>query len=298
MLEAFKASVDRDTAQEQRQLRAAAKAAGRSGGGEAVRQPSGGPMVADPGAPDISDNPQAPGTAGAPAGSVSQQGTLPLTREPSTTPVRPAQSQAYADLAPGRLAGPSGVQLPFGLPLLLLLQVVALGLAYFAGTLQDGSASDGRPEVMADSSGPGSGGVKLLPVVQASGAATTSTPAVGPARPDPQQSGAPSQLAATRAADAAFEDPANRFTIVVFTADNYEVGKERTWAMFDHLAAAGLDPVTPRAVDGRIYLLVGAESSPGALEDLKGQIRQMTDPDGKTRPFNDAYVNNIDQYLP
>ena len=109
MLEAFKASVDRDTAQEQRQLRAAAKAAGRSGGGEAVRQPSGGPMVADPGAPDISDNPQAPGTAGAPAGSVSQQGTQPLTREPSTTPVRPAQSQAYADLAPVRYTT-NGVQ--------------------------------------------------------------------------------------------------------------------------------------------------------------------------------------------
>lgn len=298
MLEAFKASVDRDTAQEQRQLRAAAKAAGRSGGGEAGMHPSGGPMVADSEAPGVPQSSQVPGATRAPEGSASRQGALPLNREPSTTPVQPAQNQAYADLAPGRLAGPSGVQLPFGLPVLLLLLVAAIGLAYFAGTLQGGASPDGSPEVMAASSGPGSGGVRLLPAVQASGAVTTSTAAVGPARPDPQQSAAQSPVASTRAADAAFEDPANRFTIVVFTADNYEVGKERTWAMFDHLAAAGLDPVTPRAVDGRIYLLVGAESSPGALEDLKAEIRQMTDPDGKTRPFSDAYVNNIDQYLP
>lgn len=267
MLEAFKASVDRDSAQEQRLLRAGVP-------------------------PDLvgRERPPVPVPPG------------PARAATPTRPVRPAAEPSLADVAGRRLPEEEGLTLPFGIWAFLALQLVALGLAYFLGTLQ-GASGEGAagPEEVASGGfqldAPGAARRGSTPAAPASGG--SAAPAVGAARPDPTR---PPEAAAAAgdeplsAADRAFADPANRFTVVVFAADDYPVGRERTWAMFEHLRASGFDPVTPRVVRGRLVLLVGAAPRMGDLEKLKLEVRELLGPDGRTRPFLDAWVNNIDNY--
>lgn len=179
-----------------------------------------------------------------------------------------------------------GMTLPLGTMPFLLLQLGLLVLVFSIGYL----VGQGSEPVQA---GAGGDPIDLQSPTGSGVALGSSEPAVQvtPARPDDQGPGPEVPSAAERA----FLDPANKYTVVVFTAENSEFGKSRAWAMHDYLADQTYPVVEPRHWKGEVKIFVGAAPTTGGLADLEVRLRQDPGPDD-SRPFYDAYVDNADRF--
>ena len=105
--------------------------------------------------------------------------------------------------------------------------------------------------------------------------------------------GGNSASGALSVADAAFADPANRFTLLVFTADGTDFGRERATANHANLSAQGFAVITPRERGGKVLLQVGAFGSFAAAEQVRTKVAAAPGPDGRQTPYAGAYVVNI-----
>ena len=210
----------------------------------------------------------------------------------------------------------------------LLLQVVLLVLAFMAG-----QASDGLGEVQAQGWAEEPAGVTLegqasvrdpsgtavsdpgsaqsqAPTQAPTQAGTTQEGGVlstrpgrsnrGPRRPaagaeatSVQQQGGDSASIVVSAADAAFADPANRFTLLVFTADGTDFGREMASVNHANLSAQGFAVITLQERGGKVLLQVGAFGSFAAAEQVRTKVAAAPGPDGRQTPYAGAYVVNI-----
>lgn len=227
--------------------------------------------------------------------------------------------------------GSGGLNLPMGPGVFLLLQVVLLVLAFMAGkasgglgTVQaqgrddqlstrtlDGGAPGGNPseDVATDR---GSDPVRVQAQnesIPAPDEVLSTRPGRGARRPGTvsqrtsgQQPGETSagsvgsvgSVGSTgSAADAAFADPANRFTLLVFTADGTDFGHEMTTVNQANLEAQGFAAITPRERGGKWLLHVGAYGSFAAAEQARIKVASAPGPDGRQTPYAGAYVVNI-----
>ena len=118
-------------------------------------------------------------------------------------------------------------------------------------------------------------------------------PAAGPGGASGQQPGGASATKAGSPADAAFADPANRFTLLVFTADGTDFGWEMTKVNHANLSAQGFAVIEPRERGGKVLLHVGAFGSFAAAEQVRTKVADAPGPDGKQTPYAGAYVVNI-----
>jgi len=118
-------------------------------------------------------------------------------------------------------------------------------------------------------------------------------PAAGSEATSVQGQGGNSASGALSAADAAFADPANRFTLLVFTADGTDFGRERASANHANLSAQGFAVITPRERGGKVLLQVGAFGSFAAAEQVRTKVAAAPGPDGRQTPYAGAYVVNI-----
>ncbi len=225
---------------------------------------------------------------------------------------------------PGPPLVTGGLTLPMGPVGFLVLQIALVVLAFMAGQANPrvGAVHAGAP---ADSSGAGEG----LPGdpgdgmdAQASGVVDVGggTPTVdrntavgdsgasglrGQRRPGDgtrlRSPGTPPETgpeSATQAipespADRAFADPRNTFTVLVFTADDSEFGRERAQENYSHLLSKGLDAITPRQRGGWVYLYVGAYPSKAAANQAMTQVALISGPNGSGTPYASAGVRNI-----
>jgi hypothetical protein len=118
-------------------------------------------------------------------------------------------------------------------------------------------------------------------------------PAAGSEATSVQGQGGNSASGALSVADAAFADPANRFTLLVFTADGTDFGRERASANHANLSAQGFAVITPRERGGKVLLQVGAFGSFAAAEQVRTKVAAAPGPDGRQTPYAGAYVVNI-----
>jgi len=214
--------------------------------------------------------------------------------------VRPPERPRAPEPFPDDLELPveEGLLLPIGAWPFVGLQLVALGLSFFLGYLAAGPADAVRAGAGADARGGADGSRVELADPRDPAQRSTAGPQRGPSTP---AEGAASTLPSTdgsapSAADLAFEDPANLFTVVVFSVNDYAFGRERIWELYRFLSQQGFDPITPRTCRGYLMLLVGASPTMGELEAVKLRLRDLVGPDGRTRPFRDAYINNASSY--
>lgn len=119
-------------------------------------------------------------------------------------------------------------------------------------------------------------------------------PLTSPRPDDPGSDGLPATGGDT-AADRAFLDPVNKYTVVVFTAENSEFGEQRAWSIHDYLLGKGYPVVLPRHWKGQVKIFVGAAGRLSELQDLEARLRKDPGPDG-TQPFYDAYVDNVGRF--
>jgi hypothetical protein len=226
---------------------------------------------------------------------------------------------------PGRSlgGGSRGMHLPMGAGTFLLLQGVLLVLAFLAGqasggsgTVQaqgqdewpsgpilEGQASVGDPSADATADRGSAQVPNLVPNLAnpAQGGGVLST------RPDRgarrggtasqgssgQRPGEASSVRAGTAADAAFADPANRFTLLVFTANGTDFGREMASVNHANLGAQGFAVITPRERGGKWLLHVGAFGSFAAAEQVRTRVANAPGPEGRQTPYAGAYVVNI-----
>ena len=194
-------------------------------------------------------------------------------------------SQPAGGIPPARAASEphgtvaQGMTLPLGTVPFLLLQLGLMGLVFAMGYLAgQGSdtvlAADGVVEV--ELQAPDASGVEAAPL---------GTQGSQEAAGQPQVSGP----------EVAFMDPSNKYTVVVFTAENSDFGKNRAWAIHNYLMDQAYPVVRPRLWKGEVKIFVGAAPTTGGLADLEARLRKDLGPDG-TRPFYDAYVDNADRF--
>jgi len=225
---------------------------------------------------------------------------------------------------PGRSTGggSGGMNLPMGPGAFLLLQVVLLVLAFMAGQASEGlgtvQAQD-RDEQLStptlEGVAPGGNPSEDATAdrdsdqvrVQAPDQASPVPDKVLPARPDggarrggtvsqgssAQRPGEASSVRAGSAAEAAFADPANRFTLLVFTANGTDFGREMASVNHANLGAQGFAVIPPRERGGKVLLHVGAFGSFAAAEQVRTRVANAPGPDGRQTPYAGAYVVNI-----
>ncbi|MDP6387289.1 MAG: hypothetical protein QGI93_13920 [Planctomycetota bacterium] len=221
--------------------------------------------------------------------------------------------------APG--GGSAGLVLPMGSGTFLLLQGVLLVLAFLAGqasgdlgVVQAQGLDEGPSTVMLEGPGfaaePSGGATAGRDAAQAQAPLQTTTaqdgevlstrpdrgsrrPAAGPGGASGQQLGGASATKAGSPADAAFADPANRFTLLVFTADGTDFGWEMAKVNHANLSAQGFAVIEPRERGGKVLLHVGAFGSFAAAEQVRTKVADAPGPDGKQTPYAGAYVVNI-----
>ena len=217
-------------------------------------------------------------------------------------PAEGPREDATGDLAslPDDLELPpeEGLLLPIGAWPFVGLQLAALGMAFFLGYLAAGPADTVQAGAGDARGGPADGSRVELAAPRE---AAERSPAAAERRASPpaEAAGSPLSAGAPRPpseADRAFEDPANLFTVVVFSVNDYAFGRERIWELHRFLTEQGFEPITPRTCRGYLMLLVGAAPSMGQLEATKQRLRDLVGPDGRTRPFRDAYINNSSSY--
>jgi hypothetical protein len=87
-------------------------------------------------------------------------------------------------------------------------------------------------------------------------------------------------------------DPRNKYTIVAisFSASNDDLAFEN----YDHLIAKGLPAFPPFPTrNGVIVVVVGAAPKESALADSLSRLQRLSGPNGKGRPYEDAYTHPI-----
>ena len=228
---------------------------------------------------------------------------------------------------PGRStgAGSGGMNLPMGPGAFLLLQVVLLVLAFMAGQASGGlgtvqaqdrdeqlstSTLEGRApgvnptqDTTADRSPAQARAQAPDPVREDEvlstrpdrGARRPGTVSQGTSGQQPEEAAAGSAGRAGSAADAAFADPANRFTLLVFTADGTEFGREMATVNHANLSAQGFAAILPLERGGKVLLHVGAYGSFAAAEQARTEVAKAPGPDGRQTPYAGAYVVNINR---
>ena len=200
--------------------------------------------------------------------------------------------------------------LPLGTVPFLFLQlgllVLVFSIGYLVGQGEDSARAaesrggeSGAPIDLSHPAGAGSGGetAPLTPPRPGGAEPGAGVGSSGTALSRERGEGASAAGGARRASEAerAFLDPENRYTVVVFTAENSAFGKDRAWAIHDYLASKGYPVVDPRIWKGEVKIFVGAAPTTGGLADLEARLRKDPGPNG-TRPFYDAYVDNADRF--
>lgn len=99
------------------------------------------------------------------------------------------------------------------------------------------------------------------------------------------------------AADLAFEDPSNHFTLVVDQHNDNDLGWERAVASYQYLQAQGLPAVYPRIRGDVIYLLVGASPDRTSQDELLKQVHALAYPGSQDRTFSTAYQERIENFF-
>ncbi|MFT4648753.1 MAG: hypothetical protein ACI9X4_001985 [Glaciecola sp.] len=99
------------------------------------------------------------------------------------------------------------------------------------------------------------------------------------------------------AADLAFEDPRNVFTLVVDQHNDNELGRERALANYQYLRNNGLPAIYPRIRGDVVYLLVGAYPESHMLDDLLQKVHALPYPGGPNRTFSTAFHEKIDNFF-
>ncbi|MCP5020454.1 MAG: hypothetical protein GY930_01650 [bacterium] len=99
------------------------------------------------------------------------------------------------------------------------------------------------------------------------------------------------------AADLAFEDPSNHFTLVVDQHNDNDLGWERAVASYQYLKAQGLPAVYPRIRGDVIYLLVGASPDRASQNELLKLVHALSYPGSQDRTFSTAYQERIENFF-
>ncbi len=99
------------------------------------------------------------------------------------------------------------------------------------------------------------------------------------------------------AADLAFEDPSNHFTLVVDQHSNNEAGLERAMASYQYLRSEGFPAIYPRERGAVVYLLVGAAPDDRSLDDLLKDLHSLAYPGSTNRTFSSAYQEKIENFF-
>lgn len=206
----------------------------------------------------------------------------------------PPRGPAWSGLGrgPGDPDSTPGLTLPMGPLPFLILQGTLLALVFLMGYFAGAGGSDGAVRA-------GGGGDPLVGAPDGGFRLEAPGPEPSPVLPAREDPEARRRLGAVlSAADEAWMDPANRFTVLVFSAEDTPFGEERTWASYEHLGALGFPVVTPRrgGQPNMIRLFVGAAPSTEDLRKLNQLVSQAPGPDGPNRPFLDAILDNIETY--
>ena len=291
MLEAFRESSRLDKEPEPPRPRA----------GESLPFPDAGaksPTPAKPGeaASDAARANQPPVEPAAPDGEPDLVGVASLPGRGASLPAARGESGARkaegSDRAEG--SGRTAITLPvgrewfFGIAVALLTGAFLLG-RWSAGTIEaagrdlPGGASDAA---LADLSAPGESRVPAPGPLRSS----------GPSEGTPRESTpAPRSAPELTAADQAFLDPANAYTVVAITYDDTENGRDRAIDTYRHLQAAEFDVVYPRRKGGKLLIFVGASPGYRDLESVESRLRRTAGPNGQMA-FTGAYRVNIADY--
>lgn len=231
-------------------------------------------------------------------------------KQPKAGPLAP--STAALDGAPAaavRYASPDDAPEPVTLPMgwlpFLALQLLMVGGAFGLGWMASGRAA--RP---VEAAGPASASIRpgglVLGVPDALDAGDSPEATAGsPLRVGRSGAGAlevPEDLGqapadSLRDPDLAFDNPDNRFTVVVAQYADTDFGRERAWDTFQYLEECGLPAVSPRARNGTVFLFAGAADEVSGLKELLEGVRSLQDRRGREFPFNDAYTANISRFL-
>ncbi|MDF1837394.1 MAG: hypothetical protein P1V35_05985 [Planctomycetota bacterium] len=99
------------------------------------------------------------------------------------------------------------------------------------------------------------------------------------------------------AADLAFEDPSNHFTLVVDQHSNNDVGWDRALASYQYLRSEGFPAIYPRERGAVVYLLVGAAPDGQALEALLKEVHSLAYPGSTSRTFSSAFQEKIENFF-
>jgi hypothetical protein len=207
----------------------------------------------------------------------------------------PAQERTGKPAKPSRGAGgpfaPPAAPRSSGLPEGLSLSANPAGLAMMAGVvlLLAMAFLLGRlsaPSVEAAAPGESSGAGFQFPVLTES----PGTDEVARATPPEVAEGA-------TAADRAFLEPANRYTIRAVEYGRNEREQALAFAAYDQLRENGFPVVWPRHKGEFLYLFVGAAASMQDLKDVLERLWATPGPGRDKDAYEKAFVVNIEDYL-
>lgn len=105
--------------------------------------------------------------------------------------------------------------------------------------------------------------------------------------------------AGTTDEDRAFADKKNRFTLRLAQYENDENGLKLSRATYKYLRGEEVPIVQPiLSGDGRhIFLCADAKAKKDELIVLRDYVQRLRGPDGRSYPFRDAYIDNIENLL-
>ena len=252
----------------------------------ARREPELPPAPAAAAAP--TEEPDLVGVAGVPAGRAAVPGTSGQSA--------PASSDGTKSRVPrAQITLPLGREWFFGLATLLLTSAFLLGRCS-AGTIEAAGPSGDEPHWRGASSQAAARGLSR-------GSRDPATQAgLGPLEPLPgdrsgarERRDAPGVIEQLTAADEAFLDPANAYTVVAITYDDTDTGRDLAVATYRHLEEADFDVVYPRRKAGKLLIFVGAAPGYRDLESVESRLQRTPGPAGRLA-FTGAYRVNIADY--
>lgn len=92
-------------------------------------------------------------------------------------------------------------------------------------------------------------------------------------------------------------NPENRYTVLAITYTDVPSLQERAKSIAEFLRSQGLPAFEPVARSGNLEILVGAEQTKGALQELTAKLRGTRGPTGRSFDFQSALVVLIDDHL-
>jgi hypothetical protein len=103
---------------------------------------------------------------------------------------------------------------------------------------------------------------------------------------------APEQAATPAAGKSALSDARNKYTIVAISLT--PANENLAWLNVDHLRAQGLAAEGPiQTPNGMLAVVVGAAPKESDLADTKARLQRLSGPNGKGRPYEQAYTYPI-----